>query len=505
MKNLNFKVLLFAVTASIAMGSGLPASAEEAASKDLPIPELFEAKTEHEGMFGGEKVKYTATVSNIHLKNRKGEVYADAVTTAYIRTNGDKNRPVMFAFNGGPGSASTWLHLGLMGPKRVVVPSDAQDAGPAPYSLVANEYSLLDQVDVVMIDPIGTGYSRLAGKGKPEDVYGLDADGRSVAQIVREWIRKNNRWNSPKYIIGESYGTTRLGAMMPHLQGGPEPLRLNGIIFVSQALDYTGSTPSQDNFIAYITYLPTMAATAWYHNKLANKPADLEPFLAEVRAFAIDEYMPALFRGSSLDEATFNRVAEKYARYTGLSTDYVKRSNLRVLAGRFVKELSRNEGLAISRLDGRYRNNEVDDIALNPAYDAGSVAISGAYSSAIHHYFQNDLEVPLERPYFMSGPEVGEEWVYRRADGGYFEPEYVNTAPQLSQAMRINPNLKVLVNSGYFDYATPFFDAEFTFWRHGIDMNNVTMAYYPTGHMMFIHEPSLGQMAQNIRKFLKGE
>lgn len=479
--------------------SGAIAQAEDK-KNDLPIPEPLNVVTEHKGSFGDKRLSYTATVSNLSLKNDKGEVYADVVTIAYETEKGS-NRPVTFVFNGGPGSSSTWLHMGLVGPKRVVVPSEAEDAGLAPYQLVANEGSILDLTDIVMIDPVGTGYSRLAGAGKPEHVYGLEEDAKAVAQIVREWVRKNNRWNAPKYIMGESFGTTRAAAMMPYLERGPEPIRMNGLILVSQALDYTGSTPAHDNLIAYVTYLPTMAATAWYHNKLAKRPENLEAFMVEVRQFAMEEYLPALFRGSSLDEKTYNRIAEKLARYLGLDVAYVKRAKLRVLAGRYVKELLRDEGLSVGRLDARYSTDEVDDTGLTPRYDAGSAAISGAYSAAIHHYLRNELNVNLERPYYVSGPDVGKNWVYKRPGGGYFEPEYVNTAPQLSEAMRHNPSLRVLVTSGYYDYATPFFDAEFTFWRHGIDMSRVTMTYYEAGHMMYVHEPSYDAVVRDIRAF----
>lgn len=488
------------IAGALILAMGWSSAFAEEEKKDLPIPEPISIVTEHKGTFGGARLDYSATVSNLSLKNDKGEIYADAVTIAYEGKKG-QNRPVTFVFNGGPGSSSTWLHMGLVGPKRVVVPSDAQDAGVAPYQMVANEYSILDITDIVMIDPIGTGYSRLAGKGKPEDVYGIEEDAKTVAQIVREWVRKNNRWNSPKYIMGESFGTTRAAAMMPYLERGSEPMRINGLLLVSQALDYTGSTPTADNLIAYVTYLPTMAATAWYHDKLATKPENLEKFLEEVRAFAMDEYLPALFKGSSLDAATFNRTAEKLAGYLGLDVAYVKRANLRVLAGRYVKEVARDEGLSIGRLDARYTTDEADDTGLTPRYDAGSAAISGAYSAAIHHYLRNELNVELERPYYVSGPEVGRNWVYKRPAGSYFEPEYVNTAPQLSEAMRHNPSLKVLVASGYLDYATPFFDAEFTFWRHGMAMDRVTMTYYPAGHMMYVHQPSLEAVVKDIRAF----
>ncbi|TNE63087.1 MAG: peptidase S10 [Alphaproteobacteria bacterium] len=492
--------------AFLALTAFTPVFADEGGKDDgLPIPPALNVSTSHKGTFGGVKVDYKAVVSDLPLKNQKGEVYADAVTIAYLAERGGADRPVTFVFNGGPGSSSTWLHMGLMGPKRVVVPSDARDAGNAPYSMVDNDQGMLDITDIVFIDPIGTGYSRLAGKGKPEDVYGLEEDAESVAQIIREWVRRNNRWNAPKYVLGESFGTTRAAAIMPYLERGPEPVRMNGLILVSQALDYTGSTPSHDNLVAYVTYLPTEAATAWYHGKIKGHGDNLEAFLAEVRTFATDEYLPALFKGSSLPADEFNRIAEKLAGYLGLDVAYVKRAQLRVLAGRFLKELMRDEGLSLGRLDSRYTTDEVDDTGAEPHYDAGSAAISGAYSAAIHSYLRNDLGVDLDKPYYISGPEVGRNWVWQRPSGGYYEPEYVNTAPQLSEAMRYNPALRVMVASGYFDFATPFFDGEYTFWRHGIDMARVKMTYYEGGHMMYLHVPSLKAVAADIRAFLAGK
>ncbi len=475
---------------------------EEADGADLPIPAPMRIETSHKGIFAGARVDYKAVVSNLLLKNEAGEVYADAVTTAYLSDKRD-GRPVTFVFNGGPGSSSVWLHMGLVGPKRVVVPSDAQNAGLAPYTLVDNEYSLIGTSDVVMIDPIGTGYSRLAGKGKPEDVYGLAEDARTVAQIIREWVRVNNRWNTPIYIMGESFGTTRAAAILPYLEDGPEPLRVNGLILISQALDYTGSSPFPNNLVAFVTYLPTEAATAWYHGKV-EKTGSLEEHLKEVRAFAMNEYLPALFKGSALGKAEFDSVATKLAGYLGLDVAYVKRAKLRVLGGRFVKELMRDEGLAVGRLDSRYLLDEIDDTADSPRADAADAAISGAYSAALHNYLRNDLGVDLDRPYYISGPEVGREWVWARDPEGYYEPSYVNTAPDLAESMRFNAGLRVLVASGYYDFATPFFDAEYTFWRHGIDMSRVTMTYYEAGHMMYLHKPSLEAVARDVKAFIEG-
>ncbi len=494
------KAILLLILATASVGQ---ISAEEKNKAAKQIPQLQRFDSEHNGVFDGKKLSYTATVSNISLKNAEGEVFADAVTTAYIVKEKRKNRPVTFVFNGGPGSSSVWLHMGILGPKRVIVPSDAEDAGNAPYEIVDNPHSPLELTDLVFIDPIGTGYSVLAGKGEAKDVWGMKEDARSVSQIVHEWIRKNNRWNSAKYIAGESFGTTRAAAMLPFLNSRADRTRINGLIMISQALDYTGSSPHADNLVAYVTYLPTMAATAWYHGKIDKESTTLEALMQQARTFASDEYLPALFKGSSLVKAEYDQIARKLAYFTGLKESYIKTANLRVQAGRFLKELLRDEGMSVGRLDSRYKTDEVDDTGLNPRYDAGSAAISGAYASALNHYLTNQLKVSWDRPYRISGPDVGPGWVYYRELNKGGEPMYVNTAPDLALEMRKNPAMKVLVTNGYYDFATPFFDAEYTFNRHGIDMSRVTMTYYEGGHMMYVHQPSLEKMAEDIRAFYK--
>ena len=466
-----------------------------------PLPDVIQIASDHKGKFGGKTLSYKAVVGSHLLKRDDGAVYGEAVTTSYIASDADALRPVTFVFNGGPGSASIWLHMGLMGPKRVRVPSDAGDAGLAPYQIEDNPLALLDITDLVFIDPIGTGFSRLAGDGKAEDVYGLAEDARSVADIVREWVRANGRWNAPKFIAGESFGTTRAAAMLPYLQDGPEPMRINGVIMISQAMDYTGSTPVHDNLIAHVTYLPSLAATARYHGKLKNRPDELASFMAEVRKFAMDEYLSALFKGSSLSTDDFNHIARKLADYTGIDEIYIKRANLRILTGRFAKELLRDSGEIVGRLDARYRTSDLDSVGESARFDAASAAISGAYSSAFRHYMQHDLKVDLDRPYYGSGPDVNANWVYDRSEG-YNEPSYVNTAPQLAQAMKLNPALKIMVASGMYDLVTPFFDAEYTLARHGIDMERVTMTYYEAGHMMYVYENAFLALANDMRDFI---
>jgi carboxypeptidase C (cathepsin A) len=480
---------------------------EENKETDRPVPDPVRYESQHSGTFNGENVRFQAVFSDIQLKREDGNPFASVFTTSYIREDVEDQdaRPVTFVFNGGPGSASVWLHMGLMGPRRVDVPSDAEPAGSPPYRIVDNPLSPLDVTDLVMIDPPGTGFSRLVGDGKPEDVYGLREDARTVAAVVREWVREHQRWNSPIYLLGESFGTTRAAAMLPELMGGSEPLAVKGVVLISQAMDYTGSTPYvSDNFVAFVTYLPTMAATAWYHGKVEKRGRSLEDFLQEVRTFAIQEYMPALFQGSSLDKDQERAMAERLADYLGLNVEYVLRSRLRVNATRFVKELLRDEGLAVGRLDARYTADEVDDMAERPSFDAADAAISAPYTAAIHEHLSDFLNVEMDRPYHTSGPDVGKNWVWDRrlASGG--EPHYVNTAPDLAWAMSYNPDLNVLVAAGYFDYATPFFDAEYTLHRHGIDMNRVSLKYYEAGHMMYLHGPSREAVAADIRAFILG-
>lgn len=483
-----------------------PAAAQEGDA--LPVPDPVSFETTHAGIFNGQRVSYRAVVGDIQLKRDDGSPYVSLFTTSYLREGVDDptSRPVTFVFNGGPGSSSVWLHMGLFGPRRVVVPSDAAHAGNAPFTLADNPLAPLDLTDLVFVDPAGTGFSRLVGDGKPEDVWGLREDARSVAALVREWVRKHGRWNSPVYLAGESFGTTRAAAMLPELMRGSEPLSVSGVMLISQALDYAGSTPYvEDNLISFVTYLPTMAATAWYHGKVEREGRTLESFLDEVRVFAVDEYLPALWKGSALEPARERELARRYAEYTGLDVQYVLRSRLRVNAVRFVKELLRDEGVAVGRLDGRYTADEVDDVAERPSYDAAGAAITTAYSAGIHTYLRDELGVTLDRPYHISGPDVGRGWVWDRSLERGGEPVWVNTARDLAWALSYNPSLRVLVASGYYDYATPFFDAEFTLARHGVAMDRVTMTWYEAGHMMYVHEPSLEAVARDIRAFLQGE
>ncbi|WP_020536342.1 S10 family peptidase [Lewinella cohaerens] len=458
--------------------------------------------TEHQDNFG----RYTAIGTETFMPDAEGRPEAVIWSVSYLRKDVDQaeNRPVMFVFNGGPGSASVWLHMGLFGPQLASVASAAnEDDGAAPFAIVENPYSLLDLVDLVFIDPVGTGYSRVVNKGKESNYWGLNEDAASIATFIRMWITQNKRWNAPKFIAGESFGTTRAAGVVRALHQGGQDMALNGLVLISQALDYTGSTPEADNLIAFLTYLPTMAATAWYHDK-AGKDLTLNDFVEEARSFTYDEYAPALLRGNTLSEESKNHIAQRLAYFTGLDKAYILRSDLRVTATRFRKELLRNQGLTIGGLDSRYTLEEYDQTAATPTHsDAASAAISSAYTAALHTHFANNLAIEMDLPYLTSNRSIYPKWNWRPVSAKQsWEPAYVNVAPQLSWAMRANQRLQVMVANGYYDLVTPFFDAEYTFQRHGILPDRVEMQYYEGGHMMYTQHDELKQLAADIRTFL---
>ncbi|MFT6898873.1 MAG: carboxypeptidase C (cathepsin A) [Paraglaciecola sp.] len=471
-----------------------------------PIPEARQFISEHKGRFNGQNINYTVTAGETYLRDNDGKVMASIFTFSYTqnKSNEGEARPVTFIWNGGPGSASTWLHMGAFGPKRVQVPSDATFPGAAPYPILNTPESILDVSDLVFIDPVGTGYSRAMGKHKGKEFWGLQEDATSMATFIRTWITDNARWNSPRFLLGESYGTTRAAAVAKILEKDLS-INLNGIIFISQALDYQGSTPYvRDNIISHITYLPTMAAAAVYHGKVIPEPENLTTFLTEARAFATDELMPALFKGNTINKETKNHIRDRLVYFTGLSPSYVERANLRIQGFNFAKELLRKEGLSIGLLDARYTIDEADDLKAKPDYDA-SLSVSSAFNAGLMSYIRSDLGVDWDRTY-LSPPddELSDQWSWRTApENKAWEPTYVNTAHDLSKALRINPQLKVLVASGYYDLVTPFFDAEYTLNRHDIKTEQIQYKYYHGGHMMYVNEPTRVDLLNDTRTFIQ--
>ncbi|MEZ9820343.1 S10 family peptidase [Shewanella sp. 10N.286.45.A1] len=462
--------------------------------------------TEHKARINDNKINYQAIAGETILEDSKGLPLASIFSISYLRTdvkNSDK-RPVTFVFNGGPGSASLWLHMGLFGPKRVVVPGDATDDGAAPYPLIENKYSILDESDLVFIDPVGTGFSRALGENKGADFWGVTEDAKSIAEFMRRWLIEHGRWNSPKYLAGESYGTTRAAALVDELQGGWTDISINGVMLISSILDFSHARYQPGNNQPYIGFLPTMAATAFYHDKVsaADKALGLEAFIEASRQFAIKDYALALLQGNRLDAATYQATRKQLARFTGLSEFYLDRVNLRVSASRYTKQLLRDQDLTVGRLDSRYKGVDYDSGGERNDNDPSGYGIDGAYTAAIHDYVYKDLGIKMTRPFNVLSYEVNRGWNWN-VNGK--QMHYVNVAPMLGRAQRENKDLRIFVANGYFDFATPFFATENTFADNGIDNRRVSMHYYAAGHMMYVEPDSLAQLATDIRAFYHPE
>lgn len=468
------------------------------------VPKAEKSVTHHTVTVDGEEIEYTATAGTLILKNDKGEPVASFGYTAYSKDGvEDKSRrPLTFSYNGGPGSSSIWLHMGVMGPRRVVV-IDPEVTPPAPYELTDNQYSLLDATDIVMVDPVGTGVSRAIGEAEGKDFWGVDQDIRSVSNFIKTYISENNRWNSPKYLLGESYGTTRSAGVVNHLQN--QGIAMNGVVLVSTVLDLRTIAFGDADNLPYVAYLPTYAAVAWYHDKIDDKPKSLESFVQQARQFASNEYAAALMKGDELSESRRNRVIDKLAEFTGLSKEYLDRANLRVTQSEFTKELLRDEGHTVGRLDSRYTGYSLDNLSQNAIYDPQSSAISPAYTTMFLQYYHDELNFGQDKQYNISAYSLpGFEWDWDR--GGSFFPTSPTTAPDLAEAMTKNPNLKVLVLNGYYDLATPFFAAEYTMDHLGIPSEleeNISMKYYKAGHMMYIHKASLEKFHDDVEAFIQ--
>ncbi len=471
---------------------------------DKDEPRTFEKKARITA--NGKSISYKVIATETFLKNDKGEPAASIFSTSYIADgfSDPRTRPVAFIFNGGPGSASLWLHMGVFGPKRVRLPSGPDDDGAAPFDLIENPESLIAVADMVFIDPVGTGWSRVLGDGKPDDYWGVKEDAASVREFIRRWLVEHKRWNSPKYLIGESYGTTRSGALLDALESGWTDIAINGIVLISTVLNFGFDATDAGNDVGYIGLMPSYAASAWYHGKVDRNAwgGDIERFLNDARAFATDEYMPALLKGQLMAPAERDVVAAKLASFIGLSQTYVTRSHLRIPLRRFMRELLRDEGLAIGRLDARFTGVEADGVGENPEYDPSAYGIDAAYTAGILDYFSRDLGIDITDPYTTLGGVRDWNWDAGNAGG---RNSYVNVAPMVERAMRQNKDLRILAANGYYDLATPFFGTEMTFAQPGFDRSRLTLTYYEAGHMMYIHEPSLEALAQDVRSFIEGE
>lgn len=458
------------------------------------------SETKHSITVGGQKIDYTATAGVISLKDAEGKPTAEIFYIAYTRDGqSDRSkRPLTFSFNGGPGSSSVWMHLGLLGPRRVKLNDDGS-AVPPPYALVDNEFSLLDETDLVFIDPVSTGYSRAAKPDDAKKFHGLDGDVKSVADFIRIYVTKNKRWSSPKFVIGESYGTTRAAALSGELSGRYK-MNMNGIMLVSTVLNFQTILFSEGNDLPYTLFLPGYTATAWYHKKL---PADLQKLplkevVARAEAFAQGEYSQALFQGAGLAADKRAALVKTVARFTGLTEAFVDRANLRVSLNRFAIELLRDEKQIVGRFDGRYKGYIRDPLSPGMEYDPSGSAVMGNFGATFNDYVRTELNFEEERPYEILASVGPWNW------GA--ENNFVNVADTLAESMTENPFLKIHVSNGYYDLATPQFASRYTFNHLNIApalQKNITMDDYESGHMMYLNLPDLKKQKADLAKFIR--
>jgi carboxypeptidase C (cathepsin A) len=522
-------VLLYAVS--------LPASAQEgtkdAASKedskpDAPTPIIpKDSTTQGSVTVAGHSINYQAVAGTILVAATNDADAALGLSTPPAKENPDapptarmfyvayfkkdvppESRPVTFIYNGGPGSSTMWLHMGAFGPRRIVT-ADDQHTSPAPYQLVDNAYSLLDASDVVFIDAPGTGFGRLSGKDNEKAFWGVDPDAHAFARFIARFLSNYQRWNSPKYLFGESYGTTR-SAVVAGILETEDHIDLNGVILLSQILNFDDSAdapqfnPGID--VPYELALPTFAATAYYHKRLPTQPAALEPFLAEVEQFALSDYASALAQGSQLPEAARQATAEKLHQYTGLPVAYILKADLRINVGQFNHNLQGNDDLTTGRLDSRFSGPTIDPLAEEAAYDPQATSIASAYIAAFNDYVRRQLKFGEGLTYLPETDAIDNVWEMKhKAPGSPEEAFGVNVLPDLATAMKYNPRLKVMLNGGYFDLATPFFAAKYEMYHLPIQANlrqNIEYSWYESGHMVYVHEGSLKELHDKVSAFI---
>ena len=503
---------------ALLLASSLPAWADDAPAKDAPAkPSVDYTKpalstTSGSVTIHGDKINYKANTGTLILKD-KDEPAVSMFYVYYAKDGAPSNRPVTFFFNGGPGSATVWLHMGAFGPQRVRTADDSHTPG-APYVLVNNEDSLLDVTDEVFIDAPGTGFSRvidkdLGGKADPKDYYGVDQDGKAFTQFIQLFLSKYSRWNSPKYVFGESYGTIRGPVLALDLQNAS--IDLNGLVLLS-AIPNTDISADGDSLnpaidIPFALVLPTQAAVAWYHDKVPNKPAKLEDFLAQVEKFAMGDYLTALNAGATLDQATKQKVAQQLSAYTGLSADYWMKANLRVSGGQFEHELFRDSDKLAGRLDGRFSGYALDPLGEQAEYDPQSSSISSAYVSLFNDYVRKTLNYGGDQVYNPLSFAVNGAWDYKHQNPfGQAFPGATNVLPDLAIAMGQNPTMKVMLAGGYFDLATAFYAAKFQMEHLPMDaklQSNITYGFYPSGHMVYANEASAKALHDDVAKFIE--
>ncbi len=463
-------------------------------------------ETTHQGVFGGQQVRYKAVVAENFATDQAGKRTASIFTTSYIRTDVPKGsiRPVIFAFNGGPGSSSIWLHMGFLGPRRIDFADVLKPDTVPPFHIVDNAETPLDVADIVLIDPPGTGFSRVLPDGKPEEFYGTQQDAKVTVDLIERWVRENDRWNAPKYLVSESYGTIRAAVVSRLLAGGPtetgsmDGMTLNGIILLGQAMDFKGSAGEDGG---YLNLLPTFAATACYHGKAATG-CTAAAQVAEARKFAADEYLKTLYKGTDLPSAERDAIAAHLATLTGLSPDFIRKNDLRISAATFAQEILKDRGEQVGAYDARYtlplspsgKDPVTDDPAMGQ-YVPGFVASYNIYS-------REDLGVSMDENYeAISFRAVNARWDYGRGPGVGGDSNY---AADLSIAMRRNPHLRLMVGAGYYDLVTPLGSADYVIAHAHIPMAATEMHLYPSGHMPYLGTEARQMLARDVRAFVTG-
>ena len=475
----------------------------EAAWAKAPVEET-ETRHRDSVVIDGKRYSYVASAGTLTTRDSEGKPTASMFYTAYTLdgTKPGTKRPITFLYNGGPGSPSFWLRMGSFAPIRIRTTSP-EFVRPAPYDVGPNPDSLLDKTDLVFLDAIGSGYSRPLGDMKPEQFYGVDEDVDVFAKAIIRYVTKFGRWMSPKFILGESYGTLRSGALAYQLQD--RGMALNGVVLLSSIMNYGYRQPGLDQ--VYLNYLPSYAATAWYHNRLPNRPADVATVVAEARAFATGPYMAALAKGQLISPQERDQVAEQMSRLIGVSPEFIKRNNLRIELSRFRKELLRDSARTVGRFDSRYLGIDSDAAGERPETDASSDAISGAYIASFQDYLHSTLGYETDLPYRLSARDSAGwkwNWAHKAPGGGYGSQNNPNTAVDLAAAMRTNPYLKVLSMNGYYDMATPFFGTENDLGHMMLEpaqQPNLSFTYYPAGHMTYLNPDALHQMKADLSRW----
>jgi len=477
-------------------------------------PEEATSVTQHTLELAGRTLSYTVTAGTMVLKEEaeeegKAEGEKARATVFYVAyalagIDDPAERPLTFSFNGGPGSSSVWLHLGVLGPRRVQMADEDGSLPRPPFRLVDNEYTLLEETDLVFIDPVSTGYSRAVPGEKPTEYHDFKKDIESVGEFIRLFTTRAGRWPSPKFLIGESYGTTRAAGLAGYLQE-KVGMYLNGIMLVSSILNFQTARFNPGNDLPYILFLPTYAATAHYHGRLPEElqSQPLRDVLAEVEAFTLGEYALALMQGAALPARERARIVEQLSRYTGLDPEYIERADLRLEIFRFTKQLLRDQGVTVGRLDSRFTGADRDSVGERFEFDPSYAVIQGPYTATFNDYVRRELEFKSDLPYQIINERVLPDWKYEP-----FQNQYVDVADTLRKAMNINPYLRIFVANGYYDLATPFKATEYTFNHLGLPTDrqeNIEMAYYEAGHMMYAHTPSLARLHSDLAQFVEGE